>query len=104
MQPKWILYSLSAIGLLIVLATNIIEQAAGGGPEGAVIPAWAVAAINIGLPFLLLLRRTLGDAAKGIGQPPVTILPPTPEGIVESLETQRNVITKEIAVARADAA
>ena len=69
MQPKWILYSMTAVGLIIGILTNIVQDTSG------TFPPWVMSAINIALPSLVLLRRYFGDAAAGLGQPPITLLP-----------------------------
>lgn len=100
MQPKWILYSFTAVGMLIALLTNIINDAT----TTATFPPWVMTVINIGMPSLVLLRRYLGDAAAGLGQPPITLLPPSTEAKVESLVAQKQAVATELAVVKKDAA
>ena len=86
MQPKFILYSTTIVGLLIVVLTNVVQDTTG------VFPTWLVSIINIALPSLVMARRFLGE----LGQPPVTILPPTPAVQAASLVTQEATIRREM--------
>lgn len=92
MQPKWMLYSFTIVGLLIVVLTNIMES------YSDVFPPQILVAINVALPSLIMLKRWLGDQQHG--QPPVTFLPPTKEDKVDALQAQQKTATAELAAVK----
>jgi len=87
MQPKWMLYSMSILGLLILVATNVLQA------FSDVLPSTIVTGINTVVPILLMIRRVLGEQVPGgasvnAGTAPLTLLPPSKADKLASLSEQ----------------
>lgn len=93
MAPKWILFSSTIIGGLVLLLTNVTQLYSGD------LPPQVVTWVNIILPSLLMLKRYMGDQLTGPNagqQAPLTALPPSTDTKIVALQEQHAAIPAQI--------